>query len=117
MKWTEILPVLLSIATIIVIAVVEKHSKTVAAVTATMPIGVPLALWVVLSRNPDHQQHALMPSLTRDMLIGVVGTVAFLLAAHAAARSGWRLIPVLVVGYVAWATVLGIGFMYRRLTA
>ena len=51
MKTQDILPVLLSIVVIILVAVLEKQSKFAAAITATMPIGATLALWIVYSAN------------------------------------------------------------------
>lgn len=112
MKMTEILPVLLSVATIVVVAVVERHSKAVAAVTATMPIGVPLALWVVIARNQGRRQEV-MTVLTREMLVGIVGTVVFLVVAYFAARAGWRLLPVIVAGYAGWGATLGAFALFR----
>ena len=49
MKLQDILPVLVSIAVIVLVAVVEKQSKLIAAITATMPMTAPLALWIVYS--------------------------------------------------------------------
>jgi len=45
MKWQEILPV------IILVAVLQRQSKLVAAVTATMPVTIPLALRIVYSSS------------------------------------------------------------------
>ena len=36
---------------VIVVAVVERHSRIVAAITAVMPLGAPLALWIVYAAN------------------------------------------------------------------
>ncbi len=47
--WQQVVPVVASILTIIVIAVVRVYSKTLAAITATMPVTIPLALWIVYS--------------------------------------------------------------------
>ena len=43
MRWQDILPVLLSIIVIIAVAVLEKQSKFIAAITATMPLTAALA--------------------------------------------------------------------------
>ncbi len=56
MKSQDILPILLSIAVIILVAVLEKQSKFAAAITATMPIGATLAIWIVYSANSGDQQ-------------------------------------------------------------
>jgi hypothetical protein len=47
MKWQDVLPILASIVVIILVAIFERQSKLVAAITATMPLTAPLALWVV----------------------------------------------------------------------
>jgi hypothetical protein len=39
MKSQDIIPVVLSIAVIVLVAVIEKQNKFAAAITATMPIG------------------------------------------------------------------------------
>jgi len=49
-------PVVLSIVVIILVAVLEKQSKLFAAITATMPLGIPLALWIVYSANAGDKQ-------------------------------------------------------------
>jgi len=49
MKWSDVLPVAVSMLVILLVAIVEKHSRLVAALTATMPLTAPLALWVVFN--------------------------------------------------------------------
>ena len=56
LKTQDILPVLISIIVIILVALVEKQSKLAAAITATMPIGATLALWIVYSANDGEQK-------------------------------------------------------------
>ena len=67
--------VLLSIAVIILVAVLEKQSKVAAAITATMPIGDSLAIWLVCSANSGDQQ------TMKDF------------------RAGLKLMPMLIAGY------------------
>ena len=47
--WQRVLPVAVSIGIIIAVAVLRQYSKTFAAIAATMPINVPLALWIIYS--------------------------------------------------------------------
>ena len=47
MKTQDILPVVISVIVIIVVAILEKQSKVIAAITATMPLTAALALWIV----------------------------------------------------------------------
>jgi hypothetical protein len=99
-KSQEIVPVIFSIAIIIAVAVLEKQSRLVAAITAVMPLNAPLALWIVYSSaNGDRAATA---QFSLGMLVGVVPTVGFLAAVWLAARAGMKLVPMILVGYVAW---------------
>ena len=51
MKMEDLIPVLVSITVIILIAVIEKHSRFFAAITATMPLTAALGLWIVYSSS------------------------------------------------------------------
>jgi hypothetical protein len=103
--WRRIGPVLLSIAIIIVIAVFRERSRVLAAITATMPINVALALYLIYVAEGTDQ--AAVVDFVRSMVFGVIGTLVWLLAVWVAARAGWRLPRLLLVGYVAWAVVIG----------
>ncbi len=51
----QVMPVVVSIVVIIAVAVVRSYSKTLATITATMPVNIPLAMWIVYSgENGDH---------------------------------------------------------------
>jgi hypothetical protein len=112
LKTQDILPVLLSIAVIILVAVLEKQSKFAAAVTATMPIGATLAIWIVYSANRGDQQT--MQDFSVGLLVGIIPTIGFLFAAWFAFRAGMKLLPMLLVGYAVWGTLLGVMILIRR---
>jgi hypothetical protein len=109
MKWHEILPVVISITVIILVAVVEKQSKMIAAITATMPLTIPLALWIVYSSVGGEQQA--VSQFTTGLLLGVIPTVGFIVAVWIASRAGLKLIPLLLVGYAVWG--LGVVAIYK----
>lgn len=113
MKTQDILPVLLSIVVIILVAVLEKQSKFAAAITATMPIGATLAIWIIYSANRGDKET--MKVFTSSLLIGIIPTIGFLIAAWLASRIGLKLVPMLLVGYIAWGTLLALMFILRRL--
>ena len=106
--YRRIAPVLASIAVIIVIAVLRERSKALAAITATMPINVALALWIITVSDGTDQENVV--SFVRSMVIGVTGTLIWLLTVWLAARAGWKLPRLLLVGYLAWGTVIGAVF-------
>jgi len=101
----RIAPVLASIAIIVVIAVLRERSRALAAITATMPINVALALWIIFVSDGTDQETVV--SFVRSMVIGVIGTLIWLLAVWLAARAGWKLPRLLLVGYVAWGIAIG----------
>ena len=113
MKTQDILPVLLSIVVIILVAILEKQSKFAAAITATMPIGATLALWIVYSANSGDQ--ATMKDFTTGLLLGIIPTIGFLFAAWFASRAGLKLVPLLVVGYAIWGAFLGVIVILRKM--
>ena len=111
MKIQDYLPVLVSILVIISVALLERHSKLVAAVTATMPIKVPLALWVVYAANQGDQ--GTMQKFSRSLLVGIIPTLGFLIAAYVGARLGLKLVPMLLLGYGVWGVGIGLSFLFR----
>lgn len=113
MKWEEILPVLVSIVVIILVAVLRRHSELLAAITATMPLNMPLALWIVYAAADG--ERAPVARFTSGLAIGILPSLGFLLVIWLAARAGMRLGPMLLLGYAAWGLGLGILFLVRRL--
>lgn len=112
MKTQDVLPVLLSIVVIILVAVLEKQSKFAAAITATMPIGATLAIWIVYAANSGDQET--MKDFSKGLLFGIIPTIGFLFAVWFASRAGLKLVPLLMVGYVVWGVLLGVIVMLRR---
>jgi CDP-diglyceride synthetase len=101
MKWQDVLPVLLSILIIIAVAILEKQSKLAAALTATMPLTAPLALWIVYTSSEGDREATSQFSL--GMLLGVFPTIGFLITVWLASRAGFRLVPTILLGYGVWA--------------
>ena len=101
MKTQDILPVVLSIVVIILVAVFEKQSKLFAALTATMPLTAPLALWIVYSSNAGDK--TVVSQFSLSLLLGLLPTFAFLVTIWLAARAGMKLAPTILSGYGVWA--------------
>jgi len=111
-KSQNILPVLLSIVVIILVAILQRHSKLVAAITATMPLSAPLALWIVYASADGDR--ATVAQFSRGLLIGLVPTIGFIFAVWLAARAGLKLVPLLLIGYGVWGMVLAVVVVIRR---
>jgi hypothetical protein len=109
--WERILPVVISIVIIITVAILRDQSKTLAAIMATMPINITLALWIVTGAEADQNARALF---SQGLLIGIFPTVLFLLVTWFVIRSGWPLLPTLIAGYAAWGLLMGVILFVRR---
>jgi hypothetical protein len=108
-----VLPVIVSIVVIILVAILQKQSKLAAAITATMPVNVTLALLVVYGSNDG--ERVAMTEFTRGLMIAIVPTLAFLVTVWLAARAGWKLVPMLLAGYAVWALGVGGLMVVRKL--
>jgi hypothetical protein len=112
LKLQDVFPVVASIAIIILIAIIEKQSKLAAAITATMPIGATLALWIVYAANNGDRQ--IMVDFGRGMIFGILPTLGFLVVTWLASRAGLKLVPMLLIGYAVWGFGVGLTFLLRR---
>ena len=92
--WQQVLPVVASIVTIVIIAVVRAYSKTLAAITATMPVTIPLALWIVYTGSGGDQ--GTVVQFVEALSITMVANLFFVLAMWLAARADWRLVPLVL---------------------
>jgi hypothetical protein len=112
MKLNEILPVGISITMLILVAFLQRQSKVVAAVTATMPVTIPLALWIVYSSTKGERKP--IELFTGGLVSGIIPTVMFVISIWLSTRSGLKLVPTILVGYTTWAMTLGVMFLVRR---
>ena len=115
MNWKDALPVILSIAVIIAVAILERQSKFIAAITATMPLTAALAIWIVYSSSEGDQDS--MTEFSSSLALGILPTVAFAIAAWLSFRAGLKLVPTLAVAYATWAVGVGILLGLRRALA
>jgi len=111
--WRRVGPVLASIGIIVVIALLRERSKALAAITATMPVSIALGLWIVYVA--EQGDPTAVVSFVRSMLIGIAATAIWLLAVWLAARAGWGLPRLLLVGYLAWGITIGAIFAFQSL--
>ena len=113
MKLHEVLPVMISMGVIILVAVLQRQSKLIAAVTATMPVTIPLALWIVYSSSQGNQQA--VERFSQSLVFGIIPTAAFVVALWVTARLGLKLALMIVVAYGVWAATLALVLGLRRL--
>ena len=113
MRTQDILPVVISVMVIILIAVIEKQSKSIAAITAVMPLTAPLALWIVYSSSGGEQ--TAMSEFSFGLIMGLIPTFGFAIAAWLAVRAGMKIGPIVLTGYSVWAISTGIVYLLRNL--
>lgn len=106
------IPVLISVVVIVLVAVLQDRSKALAAVVATMPLTVTLGLWIVFAANPEPLARA---DFARGLVLGIVPTMLFLVAAWLATRGGWSFLATAAAGYATWALALGAVFGVGKL--
>jgi len=107
----QVMPVVLSILVIIAVAIIRSYSKTLAAVTATMPVNIPLAMWIAYSG--EHGDHDAVTQFAGNLVVGLGATVLFTAARWLAARAGLGFVPMLVVSYLTWGGVLVAFYLLR----
>ena len=112
MKSQDIVPVLLSILVIILVAILEKQSKLFAAITATMPLTAPLALWIVYTSNAGEKTAVTQFSLS--LLLALLPSLAFLVTVWLGARAGMKLLPMILSGYGVWAMGATLLYLLRN---
>lgn len=113
MLWQRIFPVLVSVAVIILVAVMQERSKLVAAITATMPLTVTLSLWIVYTAEDGDKTG--VTRYAESLLVGGIPLLFFLAAVLFGARRGWSIVPLIVGGYAAWAAGLALLLALRQL--
>lgn len=105
LPWEKLAPVIVSILIIIAVALLREKSPAFSAIAATMPINIPLGMFIVYASAAD--KTATMQNFTHNVFINMWPTMVFALVVLIVARWGWGLVPSIVAGYVGW----GIAFL------
>lgn len=104
MNFQKSLPVITSVAIILVVALLRDRSRTAAAIFATMPINIPLALWVVSSGADTSPQ--MLADFTRSLMIGLVPAFVWLGVVYGVVRTGAGLFAAIGAGYAVWVVIM-----------
>lgn len=91
LKLQDIMPVVISVLVIILVAIIEKQNKTFAAITATMPLTIPLTMWIVYSSSGGDKM--VVSSFSQNLLLSILPTVLFVIAIFFASRAGVKWCP------------------------
>jgi hypothetical protein len=103
--WDKVLPVIVSIGIIIAVAILREKSEAFSAIAATMPINIPLGMWIVYS---GAKESTVMPNFTHNVFLNMFPTLIFAFIVMIAARWGWGLVPSIAIGYLGWGTSFAI---------
>lgn len=109
MNLQKSIPVLTSIAIILLVAFLRDRSRAVAAVLATMPINIPLALWVVSAGSDGDPR--VMAMFVRSVIVSLVPSFIWLFVVFLAVRNSWNLFAAISLGYAVWAALVA-GLFY-----
>lgn len=107
----QILPVAISIAIIIGVAILRNYSRALTAIFATMPINLPLTLWIV--SQTDGATPESMNKFGESIVIGLIPTFLFAVVAWLGLRAGWSTLAVIAAGYLTWGVLLGVIALLR----
>lgn len=107
-NWNEVLPVIVSICIIIAVALLKKVSSDFAAIAATMPINIPLGIWVFMSGGDKTNED--LTNFTGAIFINMMPTLLFIVAAWLVLRNGGNIFAAIGLGYLVWG--IGLGMLY-----
>lgn len=111
MTFEKLLPVMVSIGIIISVAILREYSKAFAAVAATMPLNIPLGMWIVYAGSENKQKTLL--DFNQAVAINMIPTLIFIAVTWQMLRTGWGILPTIAAGYMGWGVTLGISFLIR----
>lgn len=104
MNIQKALPVLTSIALILLVAFLRERSRTLAVILTTMPINITLGLWVIFGAGDYNQQTATL--YVRALLPALTATMVWILVVFVLLRLGVNLLPAVFGGYAVWAVLI-----------
>lgn len=105
LPWEKLAPVIVSILIIIAVALLREKSPAFSAIAATMPINIPLGMFIVYASSGDKVET--MQNFTHNVFINMWPTMVFALVVLIVSRWGWGLVPSIVAGYIGW----GVSFL------
>jgi hypothetical protein len=112
MKWQEIFPVLVSVFIIVLVAILQRQSRALAAILVTMPIISPLSVWIIYTGA--HGERQAVSQYTQGMVVGIIPTLFFIVTLWLLSRAGLKLPLMLGLSYSVWAVVLTIVLGLKR---
>lgn len=94
-------PVIISILIILAVAYLRNRSRTFAVLAGTMPINLPLTLWITFAGTGA--EASTISGFVRSLFLAMIATMTWVLIVWLATHYGWGLLPAVLGGYAAWA--------------
>lgn len=107
----QVMPVVISVIVIVTVAALRSYSKTLAAITATMPVNIPLSMWIVYAA--EHGDRKSTAQFGETLLIGLIATTSFTVVMWLAARAGLKFFPMMALSYLTWGLVAALTYLVR----
>ncbi|MFN8493647.1 MAG: hypothetical protein U0350_38960 [Caldilineaceae bacterium] len=104
MSLARAMPVVISILIILTVAFLRERSRTLAVIFGTMPINLPLTLWITFGNATENV--ATVSTFVRSLIVGLVATFLWLAVVWLVVRTGWGLLPAVASGYAAWGVLI-----------
>ena len=104
MSVARAMPVVISILIILTVAFLRERSRTLAVIFGTMPINLPLTLWITFGGATDNV--TTVAAFVRSLVLGLVATFLWLAIVWLVVRSGWGLLAAVASGYAAWGLLI-----------
>jgi len=101
-----VVPVVASVLVIVLVAIVQEHSRHLAAIIATMPLTAPLGMWIVFTASEGDQRQT--ADFVASMAVGSAASLVFVLACWLGLRQAWGFAVTLVVASAIWLTIVSL---------
>jgi len=114
MSFARTVPVIVSILIILMVALLRERSRTLAVIFGTMPINLPLTLWITFGGATDNV--ATVAAFVRSLVLGLVATFLWLAVVWLVVRAGWGLWAAVAGGYAAWGVLIVVFIIFGVLS-
>jgi hypothetical protein len=95
--------IIIGCALLTAVALISDRSNTLAGILSTAPINIPIALWIIWSKNASNYPDIELTS--RSMLLGIISTACFIAVCWYGFSRRWSFALTIGAGYIVWAAV------------
>lgn len=104
MSLAKAAPVIISILIILTVAFLRERSRTFAVIAGTMPINLPLTLWITFGGSNATQ--GTISDFARSLLLAMIATMLWVVIVWLATNYGWGLLAAVAAGYAGWGVLV-----------